>query len=102
VRLRFLRRAWPAFVSMTLALMATATAVLGKWLQSLVSLGRVCLDCLHGRPGYPGDQVMALTLEAEQRMESVSMIKFYEADAAAWFAIRKQKNSSRGAFLTVH
>lgn len=99
MRLRFLRRAWPAFVSMTLALMATATAVLGKWLQSLVSLGRVCLDCLHGRPG---DQVMALTLEAEQRMESVSMIKFYEADAAAWFAIRKQKNSSRGAFLTVH
>ena len=29
---------------------------------------------------------MALTLEAEQRMESVGMIEFYEANANAWFA----------------
>jgi hypothetical protein len=30
--------------------------------------------------------MMALTLEAEQRMESVDMIDFYEADADAWLA----------------
>ncbi len=34
--------------------------------------------------------MMALTLEAEQRMEAVGMIAFYNANAASWLAVVKE------------
>ena len=42
---------------------------------------------------------MALTLEAEQRMEDVGVVGFYEAEAADWLAtVRATKNFVRGNF----
>jgi hypothetical protein len=39
------------------------------------------MDCACYRPG---DQVMALTLEAEQRLEAVGLIEFFQNDETTW------------------
>ena len=45
------------------------------------------MGCVCNHSGHSGDTIVALTLEAEQRMRDVGLIEYYENDAESWFGM---------------
>jgi hypothetical protein len=54
------------------------------------------MDCLYD---VCGNNLMALTLEAEQRLSDVDLIAFYEDDSVVWFdTVRQTRNFVKNNF----